>query len=70
MNVADTDDCCTAPAFAEVSGRTLPHLVDGRFVYECAYENPHPGVAPISLRYVPREGKEDIGVELISIRYE
>lgn len=62
-------DCGGCSAYREVSGRTLPIFADGRFRYECGYENPHPEKKIDSIRYIPRPGKEEIKVELYSAEF-
>ena len=66
---ADPADRCGSSAFHEVSGSTLPRLVDGKYWYECGYENPHPEKTVKSFEYVPNVGKEDINVYLKSVQF-
>jgi hypothetical protein len=66
---ADPADRCGSSAFHEVSGSTLPSLVDGKYWYECGYENPHPEKTVKSFEYVPAEGKENINVYLKSVQF-
>ena len=66
---AEIADRCGSSAFHEISGSTLPSLVDGKYWYECGYENPHPEKTVKSFEYVPAPGKEDINVYLKSVQF-
>ena len=66
---ADPADRCGSSAFHEVSGSTLPRLIDGRYWYECGYENPHPEKTVKSFEYVPADGKENINVYIRSVQF-
>ena len=66
---ADPADRCGSSAFHEVSGSTLPQLIEGKYWYECGYENPHPEKTVKSFEYIPAEGKENINVFLKSVQF-
>lgn len=66
---ADPADRCGSSAFHEVSGSTLPELVEGKYWYECGYENPHPEKSVKSFEYIPAAGKENINVFLRSVKF-
>ena len=46
----------------ETTYTTLPQKTDSGYVYETAYENPHPGVAIRSIEYIPTANKSDVEV--------
>ncbi|MBP3435620.1 MAG: family 20 glycosylhydrolase [Clostridia bacterium] len=59
----------TDNAFREVTYSTLPRMANGRFVYECTYENPKPGVPVVAFRYVPVEAMKDVAVDVLAVSF-
>lgn len=63
------EDYTTTNSYREVMYSALPRVLGDRFVYECTYESPRPGVPVTAFRYVPVEGMEDVTVELLSVSF-
>ncbi len=51
-----------ARIIGECSYSTLAHKTGGGYVYEHAYENPHPELRIKSIKYIPEESKRDFAV--------
>lgn len=60
------DDHLHQAGFRELSYTTLPIRHRDGWIYECVYENPNPEKKIAGIIYRPREGKEEIAVELLS----
>ena len=63
------EDYTTANSFREVMYSSLPRMLGDRFVYECTYQSPRPGVPVTAFRYVPAEGMAEAVVELLSVSF-
>ena len=65
----DPESGSQGTSFREVSCNTLPKIENGVAVYECGFENPHPDKTVKNFEYVPCKGKEEIKVNLFSVKY-
>ncbi len=63
------DSYMTQSEYRETTYSTLPKKCGERFVYECVYENPHPGVAVSAITFVPDNGFKDTDVELLAVDF-
>lgn len=63
------DDFTTDYLFREVAYSTLPRISNGKFVYECVYEDPNPNASVISFQYIPEENMKDVKVRVLSAEF-